>query len=33
MDASNIFVAGGSAGGHLSAMVATTANQPRFQPG
>ena len=28
-----ICVTGGSAGGHLAAMVALTANEPRFQPG
>lgn len=28
-----VAVTGGSAGGHLSALVALTANEPRFQPG
>jgi acetyl esterase/lipase len=32
-DASQVFVAGGSAGGHLSAMAALTINDPVFQPG
>ncbi|KAG0209111.1 hypothetical protein BGX28_000128 [Mortierella sp. GBA30] len=29
----NIIVAGDSAGGHIAAMVALTANQPEYQPG
>lgn len=32
-DPSRILVTGGSAGGHLAAMVALTANDPRYQPG
>lgn len=32
-DITNIYVAGGSAGGHLSSLLATTPNAPRFQPG
>lgn len=32
-DASFLAVTGGSAGGHLAAMAATTANAPEFQPG
>ena len=33
VDPEFIAVTGGSAGGHLTALVALTANQPRFQPG
>lgn len=32
-DPNRISVTGGSAGGHLAAMVGLTANDPRFQPG
>lgn len=32
-DPSRIIVTGGSAGGHLAALVALTANDPRYQPG
>jgi acetyl esterase/lipase len=32
-DPDAIFVTGGSAGGHLTALVALTANDPEFQPG
>lgn len=32
-DPARVVVTGGSAGGHLSAMVGLTANDPRFQPG
>ena len=32
-DPEAIFVTGGSAGGHLTALVALTANDPEFQPG
>ena len=32
-DPERVVVTGGSAGGHLAAMVALTANDPRFQPG
>jgi acetyl esterase/lipase len=32
-DPDRIVVTGGSAGGHLTAMVGLTANDPRFQPG
>jgi acetyl esterase/lipase len=32
-DPSYVVVTGGSAGGHLAAMVALTANDPRYQPG
>jgi acetyl esterase/lipase len=32
-DPNAIFVTGGSAGGHLTALVALTANDPEFQPG
>jgi acetyl esterase/lipase len=32
-DPSRVVVTGGSAGGHLSAMLGLTANDPRFQPG
>jgi len=32
-DPDRVVVTGGSAGGHLSAMVGLTANDPRFQPG
>jgi acetyl esterase/lipase len=32
-DPSFIAVTGGSAGGHLAAMMALTANEPRYQPG
>jgi acetyl esterase/lipase len=32
-DPSQVVVTGGSAGGHLTAMVALTANDPRYQPG
>ncbi len=32
-DASFVGVTGGSAGGHLSALMALTANDPQFQPG
>lgn len=32
-DPSRIIVTGGSAGGHLAAMVALTANDPAYQPG
>jgi acetyl esterase/lipase len=32
-DPDRVFVTGGSAGGHLAAMVALTANDPAFQPG
>ena len=32
-DPSYVVVSGGSAGGHLAAMVALTANDPQFQPG
>jgi acetyl esterase/lipase len=32
-DPDRIVVTGGSAGGHLAAMVGLTANDPRFQPG
>lgn len=32
-DASFVVVTGGSAGGHLAALVGLTANNPRFQPG
>lgn len=31
-DSNKIFVCGESAGGHLAALVATTVNQPQFQP-
>jgi len=33
MDPSFIAVTGGSAGGHLTALMALTANDPRYQPG
>jgi acetyl esterase/lipase len=33
IDADTIFLAGSSAGAHLTAMAALTANDPRFQPG
>jgi acetyl esterase/lipase len=33
MDRSLVFIAGSSAGGHLAAMAALTANDPIFQPG
>ena len=33
VDASFVAVTGGSAGGHLSALMALTANDPRYQPG
>jgi acetyl esterase/lipase len=33
VDPDSIVVAGGSAGAHLAAMCALTANDPRFQPG
>ena len=32
-DPSQVFMTGGSAGGHLSALAALTANDPQFQPG
>ncbi len=32
-DPDMVIATGGSAGGHLTAMLALTANQPRFQPG
>jgi acetyl esterase/lipase len=32
-DPSTLVITGGSAGGHLSALAALTANDPRFQPG
>jgi len=32
-DPNQVFVSGGSAGGHLSALAALTANHPAFQPG
>jgi acetyl esterase/lipase len=32
-DPSTLFVAGSSAGGHMAAMAALTANDPEFQPG
>jgi acetyl esterase/lipase len=32
-DPSRVVVTGGSAGGHLTAMLGLTANDPRFQPG
>lgn len=32
-DPRHVCVTGGSAGGHLAALVALTANQPRYQPG
>lgn len=32
-DPEYVLVTGGSAGGHLAAMVALTANEPRYQPG
>jgi acetyl esterase/lipase len=32
-DPSLVFMSGGSAGGHLSALAALTANDPQFQPG
>jgi acetyl esterase/lipase len=32
-DPSTVFVSGGSAGGHLAALVALTANDPAWQPG
>jgi acetyl esterase/lipase len=32
-DPTQLFVSGGSAGGHLTALVALTANDPAFQPG
>lgn len=32
-DASFVAVTGGSAGGHLAALLALTANEPRYQPG
>ena len=32
-DPDRVVVTGGSAGGHLAAMVALTANDPRYQPG
>jgi acetyl esterase/lipase len=32
-DPTRVSVTGGSAGGHLAAMLALTANDPRFQPG
>lgn len=32
-DPDHVCVTGGSAGGHLAALVALTANQPRYQPG
>jgi acetyl esterase/lipase len=33
IDPATIFLAGSSAGAHLTAMAALTANEPRFQPG